>query len=79
MTVNASDHEYFPADFSQLYALGYAELCVYIESFLEGDLTQAELSDHYRHQLHKHTDRLEVMCKASALGIRTSIAAARQE
>lgn len=79
MTVNPSDHEYFPADFAQLYALGYHELCVYLESFFDGDLTQTELSDHYRHQINKHVARLDHMCTQSARAIMRVHDSARQE
>lgn len=79
MSIQPTTNDHFPADFQQLYALGYAELCVYIESFLDGNLTQAELSDHYRHQLNKHTNRINDLAKEVANRYDALRAAARQE
>lgn len=63
------NHERFPDDWAQLYALGFGQSCSLIESYLENLISRDEFEALYRKLYTTHYDRIDHLVHIQAAAI----------
>ena len=63
------DHERFPDEWAQLYALGFGQSCSLIESFLEDLISKDEFASLYKRLYTTHYDRIDHLIRLQSSAI----------
>lgn len=77
--INPFQTDHFPADFTQLYGLGYAEMCVILEAVLDGTRDRLEGAELYMYHRKEHAERTERLAKEITQAVWADINSARSE